>query len=95
MTRDEFLYAMVERTGLTGAQVSAATNAFMEIIKEVVISGDRISFPKFGAFSAKKQTTRRGVNPRTLKPIIIPATRHALFLPGRDLRALPLLPGDE
>jgi nucleoid DNA-binding protein len=47
----------------------------------------RFTFPGFGTFTKKKRSARRGVNPRTLEPIVIDAAFTIDFKPGVELRA--------
>jgi DNA-binding protein HU-beta len=47
----------------------------------------RFTYPGFGTFTKKKRSARRGVNPRTLEPIVIDAAFTIDFKPGVELRA--------
>jgi nucleoid DNA-binding protein len=46
----------------------------------------RFTFPRFGTFTKKKRSARRGVNPRTLEPIQIDACHILDFKASRELR---------
>ena len=46
----------------------------------------RFTFPGFGTFSKKKRCARKGVNPRTLEPMVIEASYTIDFRPGVELR---------
>jgi DNA-binding protein HU-beta len=46
----------------------------------------RFTFPRFGTFTKKKRSARRGVNPRTLEPMEIEACHTLDFKPSRELR---------
>lgn len=46
----------------------------------------RFTFPGFGTFTKKKRSARRGVNPRTLKPMEIKASFTVDFKPGAEFR---------
>lgn len=46
----------------------------------------RFTFPRFGTFTKKKRSARRGVNPRTLEPIQIDACHTLDFKASRELR---------
>ncbi|MCA9694379.1 MAG: HU family DNA-binding protein [Nannocystaceae bacterium] len=46
----------------------------------------RFTFPGFGTFTKKKRSARKGVNPRTLEPMKIPASYTVDFKPGTELR---------
>ncbi|MCX4244651.1 HU family DNA-binding protein [Paraliomyxa miuraensis] len=46
----------------------------------------RFTFPRFGTFTKKRRSARRGVNPRTLEPIQIEACNTIDFKASRELR---------
>jgi DNA-binding protein HU-beta len=46
----------------------------------------RFTFPKFGTFTKKKRSARRGVNPRTLEPMEIEASSTLDFKPASALK---------
>jgi nucleoid DNA-binding protein len=46
----------------------------------------RFTFPKFGTFTKKQRSGRRGVNPRTLEPIEIEACETVDFKPSVELK---------
>lgn len=49
-------------------------------------SNPRFSYPKFGTFTKKQRSGRRGVNPRTLEPIEIEACETVDFKPSVELK---------
>ena len=49
-------------------------------------SAPRFTFPRFGTFTKKKRSARRGVNPRTLEPLQIDACHILDFKASRELR---------
>jgi DNA-binding protein HU-beta len=46
----------------------------------------KFTFPKFGTFTKKKRSARRGVNPRTLEPMEIDACDTIDFKPSVELK---------
>lgn len=48
----------------------------------------RFTFPKFGTFTKKRRSGRRGVNPRTLEPMEIEACDTVDFKPSAELKRL-------
>jgi nucleoid DNA-binding protein len=49
-------------------------------------SSPRFTYPKFGTFTKKRRSGRRGVNPRTLEPMDIEACDTVDFKPSTDLK---------
>ncbi len=48
----------------------------------------RFAFPGFGTFTKKQKSARRGINPRTGQPIVIPEAITVAFQPGIELKSL-------
>jgi DNA-binding protein HU-beta len=48
----------------------------------------KFTFPGFGTFTKKKRAERRGVEPRTKSPIVIPAAVTITFQPGQELKSV-------
>lgn len=51
-------------------------------------STPRFNYPKFGTFTKKKRSGRRGVNPRTLEPMEIEACETVDFKPSTELKRM-------
>lgn len=49
-------------------------------------SSPRFTYPKFGTFTKKQRSGRRGVNPRTLEPMEIEACETVDFKPSVELK---------
>ena len=86
MTKDEFVAKVASKTGQSKAQVNKTVKATLDTITQTLKKGDKITFVGFGTFSTSKRAKRQGRNPRTGKPITIPATKVAKFKPGKSLR---------
>lgn len=48
----------------------------------------RFTYPGFGTFTKMRRRERRGRNPRTGQPIVIPAQITITFTPGQDLKSV-------
>jgi len=46
----------------------------------------RFTYPGFGTFVKRKREERRGRNPQTGQPIVIPESYTVTFTPSRDLK---------
>lgn len=72
--------------GLNKAQAQAAVDSVVKSITEALRAGDKVTLVGFGTFSASARAAREGRNPRTSKPIKIPAKKVAKFTPGKALK---------
>lgn len=66
--------------------VEEVINAFLEQIIDKISMGDKVNLTGFGVFEAKDRKGRKGVDPRSLRPIEIPTVRVAKFRPGKTLK---------
>lgn len=86
MTKDEFVAKVASKTGQSKASVNKTLKVTLDTISQTLKKGGKITFVGFGTFSTSKRAKRQGRNPRTGKPITIPATRVAKFKAGKGLR---------
>ncbi|MEM1348346.1 MAG: HU family DNA-binding protein [Myxococcota bacterium] len=67
-----------------------ATGELIDIVFDQVASAidseKRFAYPNFGTFTVKHRKEREGRNPRTKKPITIPASNTVNFKPAPTLR---------
>ncbi len=85
MNKAELINAMAEESGLTKADSKRALDAFIQAVTKALEKGDKVSLVGFGSFSVAQRNERRGINPATKKPIVIPAKKVARFKPGSEL----------
>jgi DNA-binding protein HU-beta len=85
MTKQD-LVNEVANVGITKKQAAVAVNAVFDAIKDALAAGDKVSLVGFGSFSVKKRAAREGRNPRTGRPLKIPAKKVPVFRPGKALR---------
>ena len=87
MTKAEIVARMAEQTGLKKSQAEKALQAFVQIMSEALEKGERIAIPNFGIFTVRQRAERRGVNPRTGEPVMIPPKKVVKFTPSKGLQA--------
>jgi DNA-binding protein HU-beta len=90
---------LVAEVALRGAfplqDAEMAVETALEVMEEALASGRRVSLFGFGTFQVVERPERAGVNPRTLLPIRIPASRGVRFRPGIRLRGRIVASGDQ
>ncbi len=86
MKKPELISAIAEKTGAKKKDVEAFLNAFVETVEEALAKGDKVSLIGFGTFGVRERAARKGVNPKTGKPIDIPATKVPYFKAGKTLK---------
>ena len=85
MTKQDLINE-VAGLGITKKQSAAAVDAMISAIKKALAKGDKVSLVGFGSFSVKKRAAREGRNPRTGKPLKIPAKKVPVFKAGKALK---------
>ena len=86
MNKTELIAAMAEKAGLTKVDAGNALNACVDVIKEQLAKGEKITLVGFGTFDVNERPARMGRNPKTKEEIKIPATKVATFKAGKALK---------
>ena len=86
MNKTEFVRAMAEESGLSIKDAGAALDAFMEVTKKVLVSGEGVNLIGFGSFEVAERSARPGRDFKTGKMINVPASRTVKFKVGKTLK---------
>lgn len=86
MTKQELVAKMAGDAQITKKAAEAALNAFVAAVKSSLKGGKNVTLIGFGTFAVSKRAERMGRNPRTNKPIKIPARKVPSFRPGKALK---------
>ncbi|EIC13668.1 HU family DNA-binding protein [Kingella kingae] len=86
MNKSELIDAIATESGLTKTDAGKALDAFTEVVKNTLKTGDSITLVGFGTFKVADRAERQGLNPKTKEAITIPAARVPKFTPGKALK---------
>ncbi len=89
MTKAELVDAVAKKVDdekLTKKLAESTVKAVIETITETLAKGESIQLVGFGTFEVRERAARKGINPRTKKPIKIAATKVPAFKAGRALK---------
>jgi DNA-binding protein HU-beta len=86
MNKSEFVHAFAENGEMKISEAEKALEAFLATVTNALAAGDEIKFIGFGSFYTKRREATSGRNPRTGKPIKIPAANVAKFKAGQALK---------
>jgi len=86
MNKRELTQFVAKATKLSETQAGKTINAVLEGIKKALSKGESVSLVGFGSFGVRKRAARSGRNPRTGKPLKIPAAKVPVFRPGKGLK---------
>ncbi len=86
MTKVELITKVAEKSDISKSQTTATINAFLDIIQDEMIAGNKLTLTGFGTFTMSERSARIGRNPRSGEPIKIPACKVVKFKPGNILK---------
>ena len=83
MTKAEIVAEIASKTGIEKVAVQATVEAFMDSLKNSMISGQNVYLRGFGSFIIKKRAEKTGRNISRNTTIIIPAHNIPSFKPAK------------
>ena len=87
MTKQEFVDAVAQKSGLSRREAGQAVDAVLETITDTLKRRDSVSFTGFGKFTTSDRKARMGVNPRNPgQKVHIPAATVPKFTSGSTLK---------
>ena len=86
MTKPELINELASKTDVSKKDCANVIDAFQDIVKEILIKGDKLQLVGFGTFEVAERAERKGRNPKTGEAITIPATKSPKFKPSRTLK---------
>ena len=86
MNKADLIAAIASKTGETKKSAEASVNAFVDVITESLVEGDKVQLVGFGSFEVRKRAARKGRNPQTKEEIKIPASKAPVFKAGKALK---------
>ena len=88
MNKSDLIAAIAAKTGDTKKNAEASLNAFVDVVTESLVKGDKVQLVGFGSFEVIKIAARKGRNPQTKEEIKIPASKAPVFKAGKALKDL-------
>ena len=87
MTKQEFVDAVAQKSGLNRREAGQAVDAVLETITDALRRRDSVAFTGFGKFATSERKARMGVNPRNpSQKVHIPAATVPKFSAGSSLK---------
>ncbi len=88
MNKLELIHELQTQTKLTQKEAADLVNLFFETITDALANGDRVEIRGLCSFYVKEYDSYTGRNPKTGKPVQIPAKRLPFFKCGKELREM-------
>ena len=86
MFKRELIFKVADKCNMPTSQAQAVINATLDVIRDELISGGKVTLPYFGTFKVKHRAARKGRNPRTGEDLTIPAHKLPTFTAGKSLK---------
>jgi len=86
MNNQELTAKLVEKTGLSAAEVAKFQAACIEKVLDEIAQGNTVSFQGFGNFELKEKAQRKMYNPTKKEFNVIPARQTVGFRPSTVLK---------
>lgn len=86
MNKTELIAAIAAKTELSKKDSEKAVKAFIDVVTEELIKGEKIQLVGFGTFEVSERAAREGRNPLTGATMSIPATKAPKFKVGKALK---------
>ncbi len=74
--------------GLSYADCQKTVDLILEIIKARLSRGEKVLLSGFGCFDIRKRKEKKGVNPQTGEPVVIPGRNSVRFKPSKYLKTV-------
>ncbi len=88
LTKAELAEMLFDHVGLNKREAKDMVEAFFEVIRDALESGDSVKLSGFGSFQLRDKPQRPGRNPKTGEAIPIAARRVVTFHVSQKLKAL-------
>ncbi|MGE5557407.1 MAG: HU family DNA-binding protein [Bacillota bacterium] len=86
LTKAELIDKIADKTKLTKKDSGKALEVVIDAISGALAKGNKVQLVGFGSFEVKKREARKGRNPQSGKPIMIPARKVPVFKAGKALK---------
>jgi integration host factor subunit alpha len=89
MTKADIVEGVYERLGgFSKKEASAIVETILDVMKDALVSGEKVKISSFGSFSVRAKNERMGRNPKTGRPLEITARKVLTFKPSQVLRSI-------
>jgi DNA-binding protein HU-beta len=86
MNKGELVDMITEKASVTKKEADAVLSGVLDIIIEIVTSGEKVTLVGFGSFEKRDRAQREGRNPKTGETITIAATSVPAFSAGESFK---------
>ncbi|MDO5408886.1 MAG: HU family DNA-binding protein [Lachnospiraceae bacterium] len=86
MKKAELIAAMAAKADIKKADAQKALDAFIEVVSEELVAGEKVQITGFGTFEVSERAAREGRNPQSGETMMIAASKSPKFKAGKVLK---------
>lgn len=86
MNKSQLIDVISTKAELSKKDVEKALVAFIDVVKEELVKGNKVQIVGFGTFEVTERAERMGRNPSTNEPMLIKASKTPKFKAGKALK---------
>lgn len=86
MNRKDLVNYIAEELLLTKKNVTDVVDLLIETMTSTLKNNEEVKLSGFGTFEVRSRKPRKGINPQTKQPFIIPGGKTLVFKPSRVLK---------
>ena len=86
MNKAELIAAMAEKAELSKKDSEKALKAFIDVVTDELVKGEKIQLVGFGTFEVSERPAREGRNPQTGETMEIKASKAPKFKAGKAVK---------
>lgn len=87
MNRAGLTQAAAKKLGIQKKEADRITEAFIAVLREALVSGERVQITGFGVFEPKLRCPRRTRNPATGEEMLLPEQATVVFRPSDSMKS--------
>ena len=84
MTKADIINKISKKTGIERPQTTIVVEAFMDVVREGMISGNNLYLSGFGTFLLKQRADKTARNISKGTTIVVPAHKIPAFKPSKE-----------
>jgi integration host factor subunit alpha len=88
VTKADLVETIYQRVGFSKKESAELVETIFDVIKDALVSGEKVKFSGFGNFVVREKNARKGRNPQTGAEIELAARRVLTFKPSLVLKTL-------
>ncbi|MCS6839076.1 MAG: integration host factor subunit alpha [Bdellovibrionaceae bacterium] len=86
LTKADLIEEVYQKIGFSKKEASHFVELVFDLIMQEILTGKSVKISGFGTFVVRKKKPRRGRNPQTGEPIVLPGRYVVTFRPSQQLR---------